>query len=199
MIPARIGLKIPYLYIMNRKKFYLLVICLGLAIGCYAQPEVEQDTLYAAIKEVKTFKVRKADADVIPPLLPTTVEDSSSLLLDKVEVLAEKVQRPSLAHDKKGLMQLLYLAPFSENGTTPKDTKYVVFSFEVDETGAVSDIRIFDTNDRNLVDILVSKLSGTIWNPATTDSGDATNYNFGRWIAAIPKNVNESDYERHRY
>lgn len=187
---------------MNRMKFYLLIGFLGLAYGCFAQPQAEIDSLCNNETALKTFKVRKVDTETEPPLLPKSDLAISSeihyVAVKKTEP-EEAIQMPSLAYDEKGLMKLLHLAPFSDHGKAPDHSKYVIFSFEVNEHGMVSDIRIFDTNDWGIVDILIIKLSKTVWNPALTKSGNSTPYNFGRWIAAVPKNVNDRDYEEHRY
>mgnify|MGYP001087931456 CR=1 FL=1 len=200
MIPVRIESKYLIFTIMNEMKYYLLLSFWGIALGCYAQPTTSRDTLCLAQKEIKTFKVRKVDAAIGPQLLSEPKEtEVAAISYIPVTEKEETVQLPSLAYDEKGLMQLMHLAPFVENGRIPTDTKYVVFSFAVDDKGAVSDIRVFNTNDRRMVDVLVHKLSGTIWNPARTNTGDFTHHDFGKWIAAVPTNINEHDYEKHRY
>lgn len=185
-----------------RKQFLLFILGIGSIGICYAQHA--DSSIYAnclPLKE-KTFIIRK---DSSRQKMPSTTKEKR-----KVEVGSEKtlvsnrssqkgIQPPKLASDKKGLFYHMYLEPFDSRMVLPNDAKYVVFGFSISEQGEVDSIEFFDTNDHQLVDIIVYKLNYTLWNPAQLIDGTYTTYDYGKWIAIVSDSLNEKDYEQHRY
>jgi len=94
---------------------------------------------------------------------------------------------------------MLKLEPYGDRTKAPQNQTYVVFAFSINEQGFVSDIVIYDTNERSLVDILVRKLDQTRWKAAFDSQNKRSAYNFGKWIAVLPTKVKKERYEDFRF
>lgn len=194
-------------YIEAMRKLYLFTVCLflGLVPGVDAQPVTETDTLWVSSLEVRTFVIRKHEEETVQPPLATSEETqgrSPKAKKDSATVPPKRalhLMPPSVASDELGLFKMFYLEPFNSQAQLPGDMNYVVFAFTIDEYGYLSKFRVYDTNDRRLVDVLVTKLGKTRWNPAQQISGERQAYDFKKWIAIIPAKTKDEDYERHRY
>lgn len=183
------------------RRLLLLSFCFGYSILLYAQPVETPDSAACAQKEIKVFVIRKPELQSVAATLPVSEnkEANQPEVTENVNRAPYNIAMPSLASDEKGLLHLMQLEPYHEGRKPPQDAIYVVFSFSINELGAVSDITLYDANDRRLVDVLVYKLDKTRWNPAVGVEGEKTSYKFGKWIAIIPSKANDRDYEEHRY
>ena len=187
---------------MRKPFLFLMLLWISIINICHAQHIDSLDFSNYIELEEKTFVIRKDSNQLKTPL--TNGENAVAEVGSEVRLISHKIpqfaiQPPKLASDEKGLFYHMQLTPFSSRMLPPQNVKYVVFSFSISTTGNVDSIEIFDTNDPQLVDIIVYKLNYTSWNPAQTIDGDWTTYNYGKWIAIIPPTLNEHDYEQHRY
>ncbi len=164
-------------------KLYLCLILCSVSLGIGAQPEEEEGQ-----KDIKTFIVRK-----VSPM--PTIEEPIVAVVAPASTPAPKLAQPSLAADKKGLSRL-NLKPYkAEEKAKLRLGQYVVFSFEVNEEGRVSDIRIYDSSDLRLVDLLIDKLSATFWNPAKDEAGISKKFQFDYWVLVLSNKAEDGDFD----
>ncbi len=165
-----------------------------------AQIIEEPDTNQLTKEEMKKiFIVRKNPEEQNFNSSPLIVSEISEKDLEKKDAKKSYKSLPSLVSDKEGLMNKLNLEPFGDRTRLPKNQTYVVFAFSINEQGFVSEIVIYDTNDRALVDELVRKLDQTRWKAAFDTQNKRTAYNFGKWIAVLPTKVKKEVYEDNRF
>jgi hypothetical protein len=204
MISARVirgafVLQKKYLILLMIRRLLLPIFCLFYCILLQGQPLDGSDSTLYAQKDIKIFVVRKSNTVqpvIAPPLIVT--ENKTEETKPEKETLSYKT-KPTLYSDKDGLLDLMQLEPFAYWRKAPKTGAYVVFSFNIDEWGFVSEINIYDTNDRALVDQLIHKLDKTRWNAALTMEGKRAAYKFGNWIAMIPTKIKPKEYEDYRF
>lgn len=178
---------------------YLLLLFCGTGLSISAQPSDEPDSVITD-KEVlkKIFIVRKSEPE--PPSQPSlNITENKDLNKDDLNLKVELKSTPVMIADKDGLMNIVELKPHKTGARLPKNESYVVFSFKINQWGFVSEINIYDTNHRPLVDLLIHKLDRTVWKPAYDKDGNRIDYSFDHWIAKVPTKIKPRDYEDYDY
>jgi hypothetical protein len=183
---------------MRRRFLLLLMLVIGKILP--AQIIEKPDSNYLSKEEMKKiFIVRKNPEEQHLNSSPLILREISEKDLEEKDPKKSYKSIPSLVSDKEGLMNMLKLEPYGDRTKAPQNQTYVVFAFSINEQGFVSDIVIYDTNERSLVDILVRKLDQTRWKAAFDSQNKRSAYNFGKWIAVLPTKVKKERYEDFRF
>jgi hypothetical protein len=184
------------------KAGYFLILFMVFSVPLLAQPAELSDTVsYNAEEMKKIFIVRKTETVQPVSSTPLIVTEASDDHKSKTvyKPLKSYRSKPTMVSDAEGLMNLVKLEPFPDGSKTPKTESYVIFSFSINEWGFISEIVIYGTNDRVMVDNLIHKINRTRWKPAYDSDGKQCEYSFGNWIAKMPSSVKPREYEDYRF
>ncbi len=175
-------------------RFMIFLFC-GICCSIKSQPVENQDSVISNIEELKkVFIVRKSEPE-LPIQASLNISESKKSVLENENPKIVYKSTPVMVADKDGLMNTVELKPNSSLSILPKNESYVVLSFKINQLGFVSEINIFDSNDRAFVDLLIHKLGKTVWKPAIDKDDNRADFLFKNWIAKTPSKVKQPFYE----